>query len=182
MFNINVISGLIKGLKLESDKNEKLRPTKERIKESLFDILGSEIIDKNFLDLFGGTGQIGIEAFSRGAKEVLIVELQKSNTKIIKKNISKIKVDNNIKLFNEDALDFLNNHLTNIDIVFIDPPYNEEDLLQKSLEKVAEKINENGIIITETLYSHNAQKNIKNFSLKRRYKYGIISLNVYKRD
>ena len=72
MSKIQVISGKFKGLQLESSKNENLRPTKDRVKESVFDILQFEIINKNFFDAFGGTGQIGIEAFSRGAKEVTI--------------------------------------------------------------------------------------------------------------
>lgn len=181
MFKIKVISGQARGLKLESDKNEDLRPTKDRVKESLFDILQFDIAGKTFLDLFGGTGQIGIEAFSRGAEKVIIVELKKSNCKMIEKNISKIKIPHKINLFQADALQFLKNTYLNIDIAFLDPPYNNAELLEKSLELTAEIINQNGVIISETLSSQNVQNKIKDFSLQKRYNYGNISLNLYKK-
>ena len=98
MSKIQVISGKFKGLKLDSSKNEGLRPTKDRVKESVFDILQFEIIDKNFFDAFGGTGQMGIEAFSRGAKEVTIVERDKEAANLVKKNISKLKTHKNLNL------------------------------------------------------------------------------------
>ena len=98
---MQVISGIIKGLKLESDKNPDLRPTKDRIKKSLFDVLRFKIKGKTFLDLFGGTGQVGIEAFSQGAKEVAIVESEKKNASLIKKNVGRIKIPHNIKIYNK---------------------------------------------------------------------------------
>lgn len=179
VLTINVVSGIIKGLKLDSDKNDFLRPTKERIKKSVFDILGPEIYDKTFLDLFGGTGQIGVEAFSCGAKKVIIVESKKNHFNMIKKNISKIKVNHGIKIINCDALEFLRSNKTPIDIVFLDPPYGEYELLKNSLNMVDKCINKSGIIITETLSSQNIPNNLKNFSLKKQYKYGSIILSIY---
>lgn len=167
---------------MESGKNESLRPTKDRIKESLFDILNFNIQDKVFLDLFGGTGQIGIEAFSRGAREVIIVEMKKSNANIIKNNLSKIKNENNIKFFQCDALDFLRCNYFDTDIAFIDPPYSQIDLLKNSLDMTAKLIKNDGIIITETLSSQNVQNKVRDFSLQRRYNYGSISLNLYKKQ
>ncbi len=182
VFDIKVISGQARGLKLESDKNKDLRPTKDRVKESLFDILHFDIAGKTFLDLFGGTGQIGIEAFSQGAGKVIIVEMQKSNFRIIEKNISKIKVPHKIELYHADALKFLKNTRLNIDIAFLDPPYNNTELLEKSLELTANIINKSGIIITETLSAQNIQNKTKDFSLQKRYNYGNISLNLYKKE
>lgn len=182
MFNIKVIAGLARGLKLESAKNEDLRPTKDRVKESLFDILQASITNKTFLDLFGGTGQIGIEAFSRGAEKVIIVETQKNNFKIIEKNISKIKAPHKIELFHTDAIQFLKNTKMSMDIAFLDPPYNKTELLDQSLKLIAKIVNQNGIIITETLTSQNIQNKIQDFSLQKRYNYGKISLNLYKKE
>ena len=179
MLTINVVSGIIKGLKLNSDKSEVLRPTKERIKKSIFDILGTEICEKTFLDLFGGTGQVGIEAFSCGAKKVIIVEAKKDHFNIIKKNISKIKINHEIEIINQDALKFLGNNKTPIDIAFLDPPYEETELLENSLRILDKSMNKSGIIITETLSSQNIQNNLKNFSLKKQYKYGNIALHIY---
>lgn len=182
MFKIKVVAGAIRGLKLESSKNENLRPTKDRVKESLFDIINFDILNKTFLDLFGGTGQIGIEAFSRGAAKVIIVEIQKNNISIIKKNISKIKNNHNIELFQSDALNFLKNNKIPIDIIFIDPPYKNVELLENSLEWASKIIDSNGIIITETLSLQNIQNNVGDFSLQKRYKYGNISLNLYRNN
>lgn len=182
MFKIKVVGGCIRGLALESGKNENLRPTKDRIKESLFDILNFDIQDKVFLDLFGGTGQIGIEAFSRGAREVIIVEMKKSNANIIKNNLSKIKNENNIKFFQCNALDFLRCNHFDIDIAFIDPPYSQINLLKNSLDMTAKLMKSDGIIITETLSSQNVQNKVRDFSLQRRYNYGNISLNLYKKQ
>lgn len=179
MLKINVISGIIKGLKLDSDKSEVLRPTKERIKKSIFDILGPKIYGKTFLDLFGGTGQVGIEAFSCGAEKVIIVESQKNHFNMIKKNISKIKTAHNIEVINCDALKFLKSNISPIDIAFLDPPYFEPKLLENSLNILINSMSADGTIITETLSSQTAQNTIQNFSLKKQYLYGKIALNIY---
>lgn len=179
MFTINVVSGTIKGLKLHSDKNEFLRPTKERIKKSIFDILGQKIIGKTFLDLFGGTGQVGIEAFSCGAGKVIIVETSKNQLGIIKKNVSKIKINHTIEVISSDAIKFLKNNKKTIDIAFLDPPYNNLKLLENSFNLLADSMGKEGIIITETLSSQTKQNNIKNFLLKKQYIYGSIELSVY---
>lgn len=182
MLKIKVISGQARGLKLETEKSEDLRPTKDRVKESLFDILQFDIAGKTFLDLFGGTGQIGIEAFSRGAEKVTIVEIKKSNCKMIEKNISKIKTPHKIELFCTDAVQFLKNTHLDIDIAFLDPPYKNAELLEESLELTTKIINKNGVIITETLSSQSIQNKIQEFSLQKRYNYGNISLNLYKKE
>lgn len=177
---IKVIAGNIRGLKLDSDKNEKLRPTKDRVKESLFNILNFNILRKSFLDLFGGTGQIGIEAFSRGAENVVIIEHSKENAKLIKKNIAKIKQPHNIKFFQTDAINYIQNCKNKFDIIYIDPPYQEINILEKSLIFSEKIINKNGFIITETLSSYVSTEKINNITLQKRYIYGNISLNLYK--
>lgn len=180
MSKIQVISGKFKGLHLESSKSENLRPTKDRVKESVFDILQFEIINKNFFDAFGGTGQIGIEAFSRGAKEVTIVEYNNQAANLIKRNISKLKDSKNLRLVKYDVVAFLKESNISIDIAFLDPPYHDEKLLYETFRLVIPKTNPDAIIITETLSSHNTQNNVENFYLQKKYKYGNISLNLYK--
>lgn len=182
MSKIQVISGQFRGLKLDSSKNEGLRPTKDRVKESVFDILQFEIVGKNFFDAFGGTGQMGIEALSRGAKEVTIVERNKEAANLIKKNISKIKARQNLNFVKADTIEFLKNSNISIDIAFLDPPYHEEKLLYETFKLVIPKTNSDAIIITETLSAHTAQNNVENFYLQKKYKYGNISLNLYKKQ
>lgn len=182
MSKIQVISGKFKGLKLDSSKNEGLRPTKDRVKESIFDILQFEIVNKTFFDAFGGTGQIGIEALSRGAGEVIIVEHNKEAADLIKKNISKIKDNKNLNFIKADTIEFLKNSNISIDIAFLDPPYHDEKILYDTFKLITQKTATGAIIITETLSAHNAQNNVENFYLQKRYKYGNISLNLYKKQ
>ncbi len=181
MSKMKISSGKSRGMKLNFLKNDNLRPTKDRVKESLFNILQFEIKNKNFLDLFGGTGQIGIEAFSRGAKNIFIVDKNNESIKIINENINKIKIPHdNIKVVKNDAISFLETATLDFDIVFLDPPYEETQLLNDCIEILSKKLNKNAIIISETIFSENAQKDFNYFSLKKTYKYGRISLNLYK--
>ena len=178
---MQVIGGSIKGLKLDSIKTEDIRPSKDRIKKSIFDILRFQIQDTVFLDLFGGTGQIGIEAFSQGAKEVLIVEPNKFNAYIIKKNIQKIKIPHNIKLFVQSASDFLTQNNPKFDIAFLDPPYKNISLLNDSIEKISNLSNLPNFVIVETLSSTDNFIKIQKFYLRKKYHYGKISLILYEK-
>ncbi len=180
---IKIASGKSKGLNLISRKNDNLRPTKDRVKEALFNIIQFEISGKNFLDLFGGTGQIGIEAFSRGAKSVTIVDSSPNAAKLIKSNVSKIKVPHkNIKIKKSDALDFLKGANEVFDIVFLDPPYSDTNLLNSCLELLPRSVSKNAIIITETIIGESPQNFSTYYSLKKTYKYGKMCLNLYKNN
>lgn len=176
---MQVISGSLRGLKLDSSKDDFLRPTKDRIKKSIFDILRFQIKDKIFLDLFGGTGQIGIEAFSQGAKKVLIVEKSKKNVNIINKNLKKIKVPYSIEVLNLDAIEFLTSLFSKIDIVFLDPPYKETNLLNSTLSLISNLSFLPELVIVETLSSQTLPQTIQKLYLRKIYNYGKISLNLY---
>ncbi len=178
---MRVISGYARGLKLDSVESDKVRPTTDRVKEALFSILQFEIQGKSFLDLFGGTGQIGIEAISRGAKEVVIVDDSIESLKTIKSNISKLKIKGNIKCIKSDALKFLDDTSYMFDIAFLDPPYKSE-VLNKDLLKISSKMNSSGIIITETPIEDAVLEKANEFILCKRYKYGKIMLNIYKNE
>ena len=178
---MRVISGYARGLKLDSVENDKVRPTTDRVKEALFSILQFEIQGKSFLDLFGGTGQIGIEALSRGAREVVIVDDSIESLKTIKNNISKLKINGNIKCIKSDALKFLDNMSYMFDIAFLDPPYKSE-VLNEALLKVSNKMNSLGIIITETPVEKSVPEKANEFILFKKYKYGKIMLNIYRNE
>ena len=95
---MRVISGKARGLKLNTPKNEDVRPTTDRVKESLFNIIQNEVKESIFLDLFSGSGAVGLEAASRGAKEVIICDKSKEAVQIINKNIEKTHLKDKIKL------------------------------------------------------------------------------------
>ncbi len=148
---MRVISGSKRGMALETPEGLDTRPTSDRIKETLFNMIAFSIPDSCFLDLFSGSGQMGIEALSRGAKEAVFVEKDKKALSCISKNLSKAKFDNST-VYSEDvfsALNKLNNHEV-FDFVFMDPPYNKE-IEKQVLEQLITKpyIDENTTIIVE---------------------------------
>ena len=134
------------------------------------------------MDLFGGTGQIGIEAFSRGAKSVVIVDNNSSAIKLIHKNISKISAPHtNIHVSKSDAYDFIKHTNMTFDIAFLDPPYAENSLLNKCISILPKIMSKNSIIVTENLFGENIQFFSTSYPLKKTYKYGKMCLNLYER-
>jgi 16S rRNA (guanine(966)-N(2))-methyltransferase RsmD len=176
---LRVISGLYKGLKLENKYIENVRPTTDRVKESLFNILQFEIKNKFFLDLFGGTGQIGIEAASRGAEKVIIVDNNSNAINAIEKNISKIKNKKSIFIVQSSSDLFLKNNTDKFDIAFLDPPYSDAELLNKSLLDIKDHMRENSIVATESLRQTEILNYSHGFVLQNRYTYGKMALHIY---
>lgn len=174
---MRIISGKRKGLKLFSPSGKNTRPTEDRIKESLFNILGN-VSDSIVLDLFSGTGNIGLEFLSRGAKEVYLVENNKLSLDTIKKNIDKINLPG-IKLLSLDylnALTKLKKDNIKFDYVYIDPPYEKINLYEKSLKFILEEdIFVDSLIILETKDGLIID-NINNFNIidERKYRDTIL--------
>ena len=151
---MRVISGTARGTKLDSIESMDTRPTLDRVKESLFNIINSKIEDSVVLDLFAGSGAIGIECISRGAKKVYFCEKSHNAANMIKKNLTKTKFENKSEIFEEDykrCLDKLAKSKTILDIIYIDPPY-KANLAGKAVEQIIslDLLNKNGIIIIET--------------------------------
>lgn len=149
---MRIISGKARGTKLYTLEGLETRPTLDRVKESLFNIIQEKIIDSVVLDLFSGSGAIGLEFASRGAKKVYLCDNSKKAINIIKQNIEKTHLEDKIELYNCDyieALSKVNN--TKLDIIYLDPPY-KTDYIKKALEKILKLncIHENTLIIIET--------------------------------
>ncbi|MBR6504749.1 MAG: 16S rRNA (guanine(966)-N(2))-methyltransferase RsmD [Clostridia bacterium] len=148
---MRVISGLAKATKLETLDTMDTRPTLDRVKEALFNILQSEIFDSVILDLFAGSGALGIESLSRGAKKAIFCDKSKYAIDIIRKNLIKTKLESKSIVFNtgfDECLDLLKEK---INIVFLDPPYNTT-LAEEAILKILNKnlLSNNAIIIVET--------------------------------
>lgn len=125
---MRVITGKAKGYKLQSPENMDIRPTTDRIKETLFNILAPDLMDCKFLDLFSGTGAIGIEALSRGAEKVVFADNSIDSRKIIDYNLLHTKLFDKAEVYNENVLDViqkLGREEEKFDIIFIDPPYSK---------------------------------------------------------
>ena len=149
---MRVIAGNNRGMTLVTPDGIDTRPTTDRIKETLFNMIAFDLPDAYFLDLFSGSGQIGIEALSRGAKEAVFVEKDKNAINCIEKNLVKARLTDSSRLYKVDviaALNQLNSHQV-FDIIFMDPPYNK--LIEKQvIENLVNKnyVSEDTIIIVE---------------------------------
>ncbi len=135
---MRIISGTSRGRKLATPKSQAIRPTSDRVKESIFNILGKEVEGKVVLDLFAGTGNLGIEALSRGAKKVLFVEKGRQAIKLIQRNLSQFGMNVQSEILPKDvirAIGILKQRGESFDLILMDPPY-EKGLIQKTLFKL----------------------------------------------
>lgn len=150
---MRVIAGKSKSIKLNTPKGINTRPTSDRIKETLFNIINPYIYDGKFLDLFAGSGAIGIEAASRGARKVILVDNDFSSIKCIKENIKNTRLEDKCEVIVGSSIGIINkleDRNDKFDIIFLDPPYNkgleEETIIRLSKSNI---IHEDTIIIVE---------------------------------
>lgn len=178
---MKVVAGKYKGFNLLSPKSKTSRPTDNKVKEAIFDMLYPYKNDFIALDLFSGTGQMGIEFLSRGAKEVYFNEKNYSNFSILKKNVQKIDCEN-VFLFKKDFVrclkDFYDEKLQ-FDYIFLDPPY-ETDFIDKSLFYIKEYdlLSEGGIVITESSMNIDFSEKYNLHTLKEK-SYGRKFIKIY---
>lgn len=147
---MRVIAGKMRGTNLENPKDRRVRPTTDRIKEDLFNIIMPYIPNSLFLDLFSGSGAIGIEAISRGCKKSIFVDNNMDSFRLIKKNIKKTKCIEQSTVIKKDAISFVNTTKDKFDVIFLDPPYNYEKL-KNLIENVVkcDILCKDGILIVE---------------------------------
>lgn len=180
---MRVISGKARGTKIYTLDEKITRPTLDRVKESLFNIIQSKVEDSVFLDLFAGSGAIGIEAASRGAEKVILCDKSKEAIEIINKNLEKTHLKEKTEIYNTDYLKCLNTleeTKQKIDIIYIDPPY-ALNLIENSINKILEmdNISEKTLIILETDEEERILKFLENkneFNLLDKRKYGRASI------
>ena len=179
---MRVIAGKAKGVQLKTPEGLKTRPTADRVKEALFSIIQFDLPEASVLDLFGGTGQLGIEALSRGAKKAVFVDEQDSACRLIKENLKKTKLDSQGQVIRGDYLSYLGSSREKFNIIFLDPPY-AEVFLETSLRKISEIdiLQSGGIIIAERPLGKDLPEHIEGFTRSRDYKYGKILLTLYKK-
>lgn len=174
---MRIISGTAKGTKLHTLEGENTRPTLDRVKESLFNIIQNEIEDSIVLDLFSGSGAIGLEFASRGAKEVYLNDASKEAYEIINQNIEKTHLASKINAYNLDFLNMIQKVKgIKFDIIYLDPPYKSDFVIQAINEFLKfEMILKNTLIIIETDEEEkitNNLKSIKNIEIIDKRKYG----------
>ncbi|MDX5683031.1 16S rRNA (guanine(966)-N(2))-methyltransferase RsmD [Clostridioides difficile] len=183
---MRVISGKARGLKLNTPKNEDVRPTTDRVKESPFNMINSYIMESEVLDLFAGTGSLGIECLSRGAKSCTFVDISKESIDIVKSNIKKARVESESIILNLDfktAIDKLKLQNSKFDIIFMDPPY-YKNMFIEAIEKIdnSNLLNEDGIIVVEHDTNDLFPDKICKLEKTRDKKYGNTTLTFYKME
>ena len=175
---MRVITGSARGRKLLTLGGEEVRPTPERVKEAVFSVIPFQIEGRSFLDLFAGSGQMGIEALSRGARKSVFVDARRESIETVKKNLENTGLKKDAEVVLADALAYLRQCRDVYDLAFLDPPY-YSGLLQKALPMVAEIMNRGGLIICGNAQNKDLPTEIGDFVLDRSYRYGKIKINTY---
>ena len=174
---MRIISGKARGTKLYTLEGETTRPTLDRVKESLFNIIQEKIVGSSFLDVFSGSGAIGLEAASRGAKEVILCEKDKNAIKVIKKNIEKTHLE--VTLYETSFENMLEKINEQFDIIYIDPPY-KTNLVYETVNKLInlDLLKTDSLIIVETDEEERVEQALRklNVNIVKKRKYGRVHL------
>ena len=180
---MRVITGKARGIVLKTPNGMHTRPTSDRVKEALFSIIQFDVPTAKVLDLFGGTGQLGIEALSREAKSVVFVDEREDACKLIRENLHKTHLDGSARVVRSDYMAYLRTCREKFDIIFLDPPY-AEVFLENSLKMITEIdiLETGGIIVAERPLGKELPWNFPGYTRSKDYKYGNTLLTVYRKN
>lgn len=178
---MRVITGSAKGRRLKTLPGTDVRPTTDGVKEAIFSIVQFEVEGAVVLDLFAGSGQLGIEALSRGAAKVVFVDNSAESVKVVKENLQHTRLEENAVVINTANNAFLRSTREKFDIAILDPPYNH-NLIQKSMPQLVEKMAEGGIIICEHEKETALPARFGDFSVSKVYRHGRATLTAYRKN
>ena len=175
---LRIIGGKYRHLIIEAPNVTSTRPTTDKVREALMSALSFSLINKDVLDLFAGSGALGLEALSRGAKSATFVDQNGVAVKCIKNNIKKMKIDEEVNVYQTSYMDFLKNNTRKFGVVFLDPPYAMKEVYDEIVNYMFEhdQLTDDAIIIKECDVHFNEDSRFKKF---KTYKYGIIHVSVY---
>ena len=179
---MRVITGSARGRRLKELEGLETRPTTGKVKEALFSVIQFDIESRRVLDLFAGTGQLGIEALSRGAECAVFVERRRDALQVIRENLEACGMTDKARVVNGDAMSYLKSG-EKFDLIFLDPPY-ASGLLEQALEEIVrfDICRKHGIIVAESAADKTLPPLAGPYALYREYRYGKIKLTVYHRD
>lgn len=177
---MRVITGSARGMSLKTLEGDNVRPTTDKVKEAVFSIIQFELEGRRILDLFAGSGQLGIEALSRGAESAVFVDADKNAVRIVKDNLAKTKLDYKATVAQTDSLAFLNMTDRIFDIAFLDPPFST-GLLEKALAKVEPHIAEGGLVVCEHPFADELPDSQGGLEKQKTYKYSKTAVTVYRK-
>lgn len=148
MNKVRIIGGDLRSRMISFPDEEGLRPTPDRVRETLFNWLGQTLYGRTCLDLFAGSGALGFEAASRGAERVVMVEMNRTVLRALQDNVKKLGCAN-VSILGQDGLEFASRDGQRYDVIFLDPPF-QSDYLPKLLEILPQRLNENGVVYVES--------------------------------
>ena len=180
---MRVITGKARGVALKTPDGLLTRPTSDRVKEALFSIIQFDIPGARGLDLFGGTGQLGIEALSRGATRAVFVDEREDACRLIKENLRRTRLEQDAQVVRSDYLSYLDRCGERFDIIFLDPPY-AEVFLENSIKRITEIdiLQSGGIIVAERPLGKDLPWEFPGYTRSKDYKYGKTLLTLYRKD
>lgn len=176
---MRVITGSARGRRLQTLDGKDVRPTTDKVKESVFSIIQFQIQGRVFLDLFAGSGQMGIEALSRGAKKAYLVDQSLKSIRIIEQNVKTTGFEDTAVIARQDAQSFILSARENFDIAYLDPPF-EKGLINEVLPLLSAKMNKGGVILCECGEGEALPEEANDFVLDRTYRYGKIKVSLYR--
>jgi len=171
---MRIIAGEMRGRQLKTVEGMQTRPTSDKVKGAIFNTLGNKVLDAHVLDLFAGTGNLAIEALSRGSRDAVLVEKSRDAHQVIRKNIEQLGVSHKAKLLPMDAFKYINGYSDEeFDLIFLDPPY-REGLVLKALLTIKEHacLALNGVIVAETAKDEQLDGDIYPFEIRKTGEYG----------
>ena len=179
---MRVITGKARGVQLKTPNGMETRPTIDRVKEALFSIINFDIPGARVLDLFGGTGQLGIEALSRGAASAVFVDAREEACKLIRENLKRTRLEQDAKVIRSDYLDYLSRCREQYNIIFLDPPY-AEVFLENAIKRITEIdiLQSDGIIVAERPQGKELPWEFEGYTRSKDYKYGKVLLTIYRK-
>ena len=179
---MRIITGKYKGRKLYTPKDRHVRPTSDRVKEAIFSMLGEAIMDNRVLDLFAGTGSLGLESLSRGASHCVFVDNNRESIQLIKDNIAHLGAARESTVISGDYRIALNQMKDPFDLIFMDPPYHVEEI-EDILLTIDKKglLKEKGAIVVERDHRHTLPEEIGSYRTVKSKKYGMTRITFYQR-
>lgn len=183
---MRIITGIAKGRKIIAPEGMDTRPTSDRVKESVFNIISKKVYGARVLDLFSGTGNLGLEAISRGAEWCTFIEKNKITHKILLENVNNLGFSEKCEVYSRDAFDvleMLGKNSEKYDIIFLDPPYSK-GLIERAIIKISENslINNKGIIMSEYDENDVIPENINGINIFRTEKYGRTKISFWTKE
>ena len=177
---MRVITGTARGKRLLSLEGNDVRPTTDRVKEAMFSSIQFELEGAYVADLYCGTGQLGIEALSRGARFCTFVDQSRDSQNVTKENLELAGVSSHSKVAPQECLSFIKSTEATFDIVILDPPYNNPHT-PEMIQLISKKMNDTGVILCETGKTEDLPTEANGFVLHKQSRYGQIKLSIYRK-